>query len=52
MSVLSDILNPAFSVDDAVRVILQSFKHGTIGKVFCGYLNLLEQIFGAGVDEE
>ena len=41
MSVLADILNPAFAIDDAVRVILQSFKHGTIGKVFCCDLNLL-----------
>jgi hypothetical protein len=49
--ILADILNPAFSVDDAVRVILQSFQHGAVGKILCGYLSLLEMVVYVGVDE-
>ena len=51
MGVLADILNPTFAIDDAVRVILQSFQHGAVGKIFCGHLNLLEMVVYVGVDE-
>ena len=52
MSVLADILNPAFAVNDAVRVILQSCQYGAVGKIICGHLSLLEQVFGVGIDKE
>ena len=51
MRILADILDPAFTVNDAVRVILQSFQHGAVGKILCGYLSLFEIIFGVGVDK-
>ena len=52
MSVLADVLDPAFAIDDAVRVILQSCQYGAVGKIICGHLNLLESVFRVGIDKE
>jgi hypothetical protein len=51
VSIFADILDPAFTVNDAVRVILQSFQHGAVGKIFCGHLNLLKMVVYVGIDE-